>query len=1121
MANWFPVCFVNSLLSAVSDMLRFRRVFRARPTLTLACTLLFAVGGAPFSVASAQGSWSERPAEDFAGVSLRHLGPALMSGRIADIAIHPEDRNIWYVAVGSGGVWKTTNAGTTIEPIFEDQGSYSIGDVTLDPQDPNVVWVGTGENVSGRHVGYGDGVYRSLNGGMTWEHMGLRESEHISRVVVDPRDSNVVFVAAEGPLWSSGGQRGIFKSEDRGATWRHVLDISADTGVSDLQLDPKNPDVLYAGAYQRRRKVWSLLAGGPESGIHKSVDGGETWREVSVGLPAGDMGKIGLAVSPFDSNVVYATIEATEDEAGFYRSTDRGESWTRRNSYLSGGTGPHYYQEIYASPHQDGRVYQMDVFIHVTEDAGGSFRRIDGGEDKHSDNHAIAFAQDNPNYLLAGTDAGLYESFDLGDTWKYVTNLPVTQIYKGAVDNDFPAYNLIGGTQDNGTIYGPVRTFNQHGVRDQDWIVPYGADGYDTAIDPEDPNILYVSWQMGHPLRFDRATGELTEIQPQPEPGDEPDRFNWDAPIQISPHKSSRLYYGSQRVFRSEDRGNSWVPVSGDLTRSVTRYEMPTAGKIRSVDALWGNSAMSWYATLTSISESPRVEGLLYTGSDDGSVHVSEDGGANWRRSDLPSGAPERAFVNQIRASLHDDDTVYLVFDNHKDGDYRPYLFVSRDRGRSWTSLAQDLPERSILWTIAQDHVSDRLMFVGAEDGIYFTLDAGEHWRRLAGAPTMAFRDLDIQRRENDLVGSSFGRGFYVLDDYTPLRTLAEATATDSAQIFPVRRSFWFHPSLLLQNRGKGAKGTDYWAAPNPPHGAVVTYYLPDSVQTAKEQRRETEKEMGEQDDVPRPTLEALRLEADEPRSRLALTIRTSAGDVVRRVPAPSTEGFHRVAWDMRYPSFEPIELNPPTDLPPWFEPPVGPMAPPGSYTVELTSITPNGTTVLAGPTELVLEEIFAPSLPAQDAAATLAFQETTGRLYHRALGATQETGRALDRLAHLEEAVISGPAVDLELLSTVFSLRQRAVDFRRILVGDAVLQSLQEPSTPSVMGRLQTAIGGHWSARTGPTATHERGVEIARAALDELLPGVESLESELRALEDAVDSAGGRRTPGRPPEEE
>ncbi|MEM1249303.1 MAG: glycosyl hydrolase [Acidobacteriota bacterium] len=1078
------------------------------------------------SLAQDETPWPERPAEDLAGLSLRHLGPALMSGRIADIAIHPEHRSTWYIAVGSGGVWKTTNAGTTIEPIFDGAtspsgGSYSVGDVTLDPNAPDVVWVGTGENVSGRHVGYGDGVYRSMNGGASWEHMGLTDSEHVSRIVVDPRDSNVVFVAAEGPLWSNGGDRGVFKSDDRGATWRNVLEISNKTGVADLQMDPKNPDVMYAAAYQRRRTVWSLLAGGPESGIYKSTDGGETWREVTVGLPSGDMGKIGLAISPFDSKVVYATIEAKPESAGFYRSVDAGESWEHRNSYHSGGTGPHYYQEIYASPHSDGRVYQMDVFIHVTEDGGGSFRRVDGGEDKHSDNHALAFWPDDPSYLLAGTDAGVYESFDAGVTWKYVTNLPVTQIYKGAVDNDFPAYNIIGGTQDNGTIYGPVRTFNQHGVRDQDWTVPYGADGYDTAIDPENPDIVYVSWQMGHPLRFDRATGELTEIQPQPEPGDPVDRFNWDAPLLISPHDPARLYYGSQRVFRSNDRGDSWSPVSGDLTRGTTRYEMKTDGKVRSVDALWGNSAMSWYATLTSITESPLVEGLLYTGSDDGSIHISEDGGANWRRAELPRSVPERAFVNQVRASLHDADTVFAVLDNHKEGDYQPYLLVSRDRGRRWQSLKGDLPDRQILWAIAQDHVSANLLFVGAERGVYVSLDAGEHWRLVAGSPKIPFRDLDIQRRENDLVASSFARGFYVLDDYTPLRALAEGEASGTT-LFAPRRALWFHPTLLLQNRGKGAKGTDYWAAENPPYGAIFTYYLEDSVVSRGDARRAAEGELDDGADVPLPSLDELRAENDEAATRVLLIVRDDEGREVRRVEGPTSEGIHRVAWDLRYPSFEPVVLELPTDLPPWFDPPVGPMAPPGRYTVELVRVGPGGLETLAAAVPFDVEAIFEPALGEQDAEDVLTLQQETGRLYQRALGVAQETGRALDRLAHLEHAVVQGPAVELALLEQVESLRTAARALQRELWGDDVLSFLQEPSSPSLLGRLQTVIGGHWSSRHGPTQTHRRNVEVVREALPDVLERAEALLFErLPALEASVDAAGGRRTPGRRPEEQ
>ncbi|MCK4932229.1 MAG: glycosyl hydrolase, partial [Candidatus Aminicenantes bacterium] len=446
-------------------------------------------------------------AETFSGLKLRNIGPALMSGRISDIAIHPEDQSIWYVAVGSGSVWKTVNAGTTWTTIFDEQPSYSIGCVTIDPNNPDVIWVGTGENVSGRHVGWGDGVYKSLNGGKTWSNMGLKESEHISKILVNPCDSNIVYVAAEGPLWSAGGERGLYKSEDGGKTWNISLEISKDTGVTDVEMDPTDPNILYAAAYQRRRSVAAFMSGGPESGIYKSEDAGKTWRKLAVGLPKGDTGKIGLAVSPIKPSVVYATIEADRDQKGFYRSTNRGESWEKRSSYTSGGTGPHYYQEIYASPHQFDRVYQMDVWMHVSSDGGNTFNPI-GEAHKHSDNHALAFDPKNPNYLLSGCDGGLYETWDHGKTWKYFANLPLTQYYKMCLDNDLPFYNVHGGTQDNSSQLGPSRTLNQNGILNSDWIITTGADGYACAIDPEDPNIIYAEWQNGNIMRYDKRSGE-------------------------------------------------------------------------------------------------------------------------------------------------------------------------------------------------------------------------------------------------------------------------------------------------------------------------------------------------------------------------------------------------------------------------------------------------------------------------------------------------------------------------------------------------------------------------------------------------------------------------------------
>ncbi|MDX1643616.1 MAG: glycosyl hydrolase, partial [Thermoanaerobaculia bacterium] len=502
-----------------------------------------------------------------AGLELRPIGPALMGGRIADIAVDPRDESTWYLAVGSGGVWKTTNAGVTWKPIFDEQGSYSIGVVAIDPSAPDTVWVGTGENVSGRHVGWGDGVYKSLDGGKSWQRMGLPASEHIGEILVDPRDGDTVFVAAEGPLWSTGGERGLYRTADGGATWERVLYVDEDTGVTSIAFDPRDPDTVYAASYQRRRTVWSLLAGGPGSGIHKSTDGGTTWREVTKGLPEGDMGKIGLAVSPADPDVVYATIEADEENRGFYRSLDRGESWERRNDYISGGTGPHYYQEIVASPHDVDRVYQMDVFLHVTEDGGATFDYLGTGREKHSDNHALWIDPEDPEHLLAGTDASLFESFDHGATWRIVPNLPISQFYKLAVDDSEPFYNILGGAQDLGTLHGPSRTTSIEGIRNRDWYVPLGADGYGVAFEPENPDIMYMEMQVGRLHRVDRVSHEALDIQPLPEPGEPPERWNWDSPLLLSPHDAQRLYFGSQRLWRSDDRGDSWTVVSPDLTR--------------------------------------------------------------------------------------------------------------------------------------------------------------------------------------------------------------------------------------------------------------------------------------------------------------------------------------------------------------------------------------------------------------------------------------------------------------------------------------------------------------------------------------------------------------------------
>jgi photosystem II stability/assembly factor-like uncharacterized protein len=1051
--------------------------------------------------------------ELLSGLGFRNIGPAIMSGRISDVVIHPKRRATWYVAVGSGGVWKTENAGTTWTPIFDGQGAYSIGCITLDPSNPETVWVGTGENVSGRHVGYGDGVYKSLNGGKTWTNMGLKNSEHIGRILVDPRNAAVVFVAAEGPLWSPGGERGLYKSTDGGKTWAVSLAISKDTGVTSAELDPSNPDTLYAAAYQRRRSVAAFVGGGPESAIYKSEDAGKTWRKLTVGLPTGDVGKIGLAVSPIDPRVVYATIEATPDERGFYRSANRGESFEKRNPFISGGTGPHYYQEIFADPNAFDRVYQMNPGLMVTHDGGKTFVRVEE-KSKHGDNHAMAFVPGDPDYILNGSDGGLYETHDRGQTWRFFENLPVTQIYKLALDNALPFYNVHGGTQDNGSQMGPSRTLNANGISNVDWTITYGADGYAIAVDPTDADTVYLEWQEGNLLRYDRKSHETIYISPRPGAGDPPLRFNWDSPVIVSPHSHLRIYYASQYVWRSDDRGDSWKAISPDLTRNIFRLRQPIMGRTWSADALWDHGAMSMFSTITTISESPLVEGLIYAGTDDGLIQVTEDGGATWRTVEKLPGVPDNFFVNRIRASKTDKDSVFAAVDSHKTGDYAPYVLRSDDRGRTWTSMAGDLPARTLVWAIVQDHVKRDLLFAGTEFGIYATGDGGKHWHKLGGGvPTISFRDIEIHERENDLVGASFGRSFFVLDDYTPLRHISEAALADPALLFPVKKALSYIPLRPIDSSGKGCLGETFYLAPNPPFGAVFTYYLKDAVQSSAEARREEEKKLlKDGKPVTFAGWDALRKEEQEQKPEIVLTVSDEAGQVVRRITGPTGKGLHRVSWDLRYPAVDPTQLESATRES-WEGAPQGPLVVPGSFTVTLSKKVDGALIPLGPPQRFVVESLSLAALPARDKAALLAYQQKAGELQRAMMGAASAGEEALKNLSYMRKALLDTPKADAKLLLQARAIETGIQAALRDLVGDQTVARRSEARVPSLMERVSTQVGS-----TGPiTNTVLRDYDIAADGFGAVLARLRDLvERDLRALGAAMETAGAPWTPGR-----
>jgi len=1058
------------------------------------------------------------PEELFAMLQFRSLGPAVTSGRICDLAVDPQNPKRYFVAVCSGGVWKTENGGVTFTPLFDKERSYSIGCVTLDPNNPHTVWVGTGENNSQRSVSWGDGVYVSRDDGQSWERVGLERSEHIGRIVVDPRNSNVVYVAAQGPLWAPGGDRGLYKTTDGGKSWRKVLEISENTGVNEVWLDPRNPDVVYATSYQRRRHVWTLINGGPESTIYKSEDGGQSFRKIDKGLPKEDKGRIGLCVSPANSDVLYAIVEAANGKSGVFRSTNRGESWERRSDYMT--TSGQYYNELVCDPRDVDTVYAMDTWLHVSTDGGKTFRRV-GEKTKHVDNHAMWIDPQDTAHWLVGCDGGLYETFDRGASWHFKPNLPVTQFYRVTVDSSKPFYMVYGGTQDNNTLGGPSRTISASGIVNSDWFVTTGGDGFVTQVDPENPNIVYSESQYGGLVRYDRASGEEVDIQPQEGPGDPPNRWNWDSPLIISPHNPRRLYFASQRVYRSDDRGDTWLPISGDLTRQIDRNALPVMGKVWPADAVAKNASTSFYGNIVSLSESPLVENLLYVGTDDGLIQVTEDGGKTWRRIEKVGKVPERTYVSDLFASRHHKDTVYAAFDNHKMGDFTPYLYRSPDRGRTWVELSGDLPPGHVVYSIVEDPVDPQLLFVGTEFGVFFSPNGGTNWVKLTGGiPTIAVRDIAIQEREQDLVLATFGRGFYVLDDYSPLRGLSKEKLENRALLSAPKRAWAFIESTPLGGRGKASQGDSFFTAPNPPFGATFTYYLKDELLTLKEQRHKREKEAEKKGErIPYPTPEELRAEAQEEPPTILLTVMDADGNVIRRLEGSKEKGFHRVSWDLRFPPAHPIRQEQ-GEQDPWAPQPLGPLVAPGTYQVTLSQRVRGVETLLAGPERFEVVPLGLATLEAKDKEAQLAFQKKVQRLQRAVLAAGEVVRETQDRLAKLKVAVERTPGAKPTWGSKLREIEAQLAALDLQLSGDREMARRNEPTPPSIRDRVQRIVASLFTATAPATTTQKQSYEVAAGQFEKVLQGLRSLVADqLQPLEAELEAAGAPHTPGRLPQ--
>jgi photosystem II stability/assembly factor-like uncharacterized protein len=872
------------------------------------------------------------------GLAWRHIGPAAHGGRIDDVEAVAGRPSTIVVGTASGGIFKTTNNGVTWRPVFDAYGNtLSIGDLAIAPSDPNIVWAGSGEPNNRQSSSWGDGVYRSLDGGETWTNVGLRDTQQIGRVVTHPTNPDVVFVAALGHLWGPNEERGLFRTRDGGKTWQKVLYVDPDTGVVDVAMDADGR-TLFAGAYQRRRRAWGFVGGGPGGGLHRSLDGGDTWQKLGTGLPEGDIGRIGVAISRSAPNIVYAIVEH-KTAGGVYRSTDRGATWTRQNSL---NPRPMYYSQIRIDPENPEKVWVLGTYVHLSIDGGKTFTTEGTGDRIHVDHHALWINPEDSDHLLLGNDGGLYFSYDGSRTWDAIDNLPIGQYYDIGIDNRDP-YWVVGGTQDNGTWGLPSRTFSELGITNADVVnIAYG-DGFYTQPDPTDPRFMFANSQSGRTYVVDLQTKEERGIRPVPADPKEKYRFNWSTPLLVSVHAPHAIYYGGNKLFRTTDRGQTWTEISGDLTKNQEWKKLPIMGE-RNDDTLSRDDGVSDYGTITTVDESPLQAGLLYVGTDDGNVHVTRDAGKTWQDITSRFALPGPRWVSKVLASRYSATTAYVAFDGHQDDDFAPYIFKTADGGRTWTSIAGDMPRGMVVNTLAEHHRNADLLFAGTEFGLFYTLNGGRGWTLARGnLPRVPVDDIVLSTRDNDLVLGTHGRSIIILDDITPLEKWTAAASAD-AYLFPIRPA-----TMTYTARQLPPPGASEFSAPNPPCGALITYVLKDDPPApAKEPAKEPSTasaptQAGASRGTAQPaanaaaassTTAATAPAAPAAPAEVKITVRDAQGQVVRQLTGPDGKGVHRVNWDLRHPlSFKPAEGDSG-----WFGTPVGPFVLPGEYTVTLAA---------------------------------------------------------------------------------------------------------------------------------------------------------------------------------------
>jgi len=1054
-------------------------------------------------------------ASTYSALKFRSVGPALVSGRISDIVVNPAKKSQWYIAVASGGVWKTDNAGITFNPLFDAQSSFSIGCIAMDPNNTNVIWVGTGENNNQRSVAYGDGVYKSDDGGKSWNSMGLKNSEHIGKIAIDPTNSNIVYVAAYGPLWSAGGDRGIYKTTDGGKTWTQVLKVSDNTGFNEVHIDPNHPNIIYAAAHQRRRHEWTYISGGPESALYKSDDAGATWKKLTKGLPASDMGRIGLAISPINSDLLFAIVEGNDDDKGFYRSTDRGASWEKRSGWSTVGN---YYQEIFADSKNADKIYSLDTWAQISVDGGKTFKGL-GEKNKHVDNHALYIDPENTDHLIMGCDGGLYETWDGAKYWHFKSNLPVTQFYRVSVDNSSPFYYIYGGTQDNNSLGGPSRTISGSGILNSDWFITVGGDGFESVVDTKDPNIVYSQWQYGGLIRYDRKSGESLDIKPQEKDGEAPYRWNWDAPLIISNFNNTRLYFAANKIFRSDDRGNTWKAISGDLSMGIDRNKLPVMGKVWGMDAIAKNSSTSIYGNITALDESPKNENLLFAGTDDGLIQITEDNGKQWTKTEKFAGVPDRTLVQNILCSQHDEKTAYAVFNNHRNGDFKPYILKTTDKGLTWTNISSNLPERGSVYCVAEDHVNGNLLFAGTEFGVYFTLDGGASWMALKnGLPTICVRDIAIQKRENDLVLATFGRGFYVLDDYSILQHIKKEDLEEKAKIFPIKDALVFIESTPLGHKGKSNQGESFYTADNPPIGANILYWVKDDIKTIKEKRKEAEAEKIKNNlPVYYPSADSIRMEDLEEAAYLMLVISDENGNVVRKIKKSARKGLIKVNWNGRLDVTSPVSLSAANSDNPYDQADEGPLALPGNYTVQLVKVQNGSVEEMTSKTPFELVTLNNSTLPANKSKLK-AFNTDLSEFRRVVLATNEYRDNVRDRVKYIKAGIVQMSAVSEDVIKEVKEIELLLQVIDLALNGDRSLARREFETLSGLTGKVEGVVGNLWSTSAEQTGTFIEKLNECKASFKKTYNDARQLKQKIESLENKLESRKAPYTPGRFP---